>query len=589
MSESERRADLSRPIEELHPNERLKFDSRFLRGTIEEGLLDPLTGAIRDPDTQLTKFFGIYQQDDRDLRDERRRAKLEPRYQFMVRVRMPGGVCRPAQWLALDALARDTADSTLRLTTRQTFQFHGVRKGNLKKHVRAIVASGLDTLAACGDLNRNVISAANPLHSAAHAAASELARQIGTHLLPRTGAYREIFLGEEPVADGADEEPLYGRTYLPRKFKIAIAVPPHNDVDVFAHDLGFISIVEDGRLSGYDVTVGGGMGMTHNAPATFPRVADIVGFCAPEDVLAIAEHTLGIQRDYGDRKDRAHARFKYTIEDRGLDWFRTELAQRTGKPLEAARPFRFESSSDAIGWHQGADGLWHHTVFVENGRVKDLPERQLMSGLRAIAQQHRGLFALTTNQNVIIAGISGDARPSIQETLRQHGLGDGAPLTGLRRHSMACVALPTCALAMAESERYLPSLVDKIDAILLDAGLYQERIGIRMSGCPNGCSRPYLAEIALVGKAPGRYNLYLGASASGDRMSALYRENIGEQGILEALRPLLQRYAAERLAQEGFGDFAIRAGVVPPMLRSREFQRPRSGVPEQTEWSPLTD
>ncbi|MDE2349944.1 MAG: assimilatory sulfite reductase (NADPH) hemoprotein subunit [Gammaproteobacteria bacterium] len=582
MKDANRHADLSRPIEELHPNERLKFESRYLRGTLEESLADEATGAVRDADTQLTKFFGIYQQDDRDLRDERRRAKLEPRFQFMARVRMPGGVCRTAQWLALDALARESADGTLRLTTRQTFQFHGIRKRNLKKHVAAIVATGLDTLAACGDVNRNVISAANPLHSPAHEAAGELARRIGTHLLPETGAYREIFLGAEPAAADGDEEPLYGRTYLPRKFKIALAVPPHNDVDVFAHDLGFIAIVEDGRVQGYNVTVGGGMGMTHNAPATFPRVADVAGFCVPEDVLAVAEHTVRIQRDYGDRKDRAHARFKYTIEDRGLDWFRAELERRVGKPLQPARSYRFESTGDAAGWHRGADGLWHHTVFVEGGRIKDIPGRAIMSGLREIARIHAGIFALTTNQNVIVAGVAADARPAIDALLREHGLGDGTRLTGLRRNSLACVALPTCALAMAESERYLPSLIDRIDAILFEAGIDQERISVRMSGCPNGCSRPYLAEIALVGKAPGQfgktpgqYNLYIGASAAGDRLSTLYRENIGEREILEALEPLLRRYATDRQAGEGFGDFVVRAGVVPPMLRPSEFQLPR--------------
>ena len=575
MDASDRRADLSRPIDELHPNERLKNDSRFLRGTLEEGLADPLTGAVREPDTQLTKFFGIYQQDDRDLRDARRRAKLEPRYQFMVRVRMPGGVCTPAQWLALDALAREIADGTLRLTTRQTFQFHGIAKRNLKQHVRAILATGLDTLAACGDVNRNVISTANPLRSPAHAAAGALAKRIGAHLLPRTRAYREIFLGEQSAAAGADDEPLYGRTYLPRKFKIAIAVPPHNDVDVFAHDLGFVAIVDGGRLLGYDVAVGGGMGMTHNAPATFPRVADVVGFCAPDDAPAVAEHTVAIQRDFGDRKDRAHARFKYTIEDRGVDWFRAELARRLGKPLAPARGFRFESSGDPAAWHQGADGLWHHTVFVENGRIRDLPGSGTLSGLRAVAREHAGVFALTANQNVIIAGVTETARAGIDAALQEHGLGDRADLTGLRRNSMACVALPTCALAMAESERYLPSLLDRIDAIVVAAGLAQDRISVRMSGCPNGCSRPYLAEIALVGKAPGRYNLYLGASGRGDRLGALYRENIGEPEILDILGPLLGRYAASRRAGEGFGDFAVRSGIVPATTRSRDFQRPR--------------
>lgn len=573
MGPQERPHDLSRPLEELHPNERIKHQSRYLRGTLEPGLADALTGAVSESDTQLTKFFGIYQQDHRDLREERRRAKLEPRYQFMVRLRLPGGVCTPQQWLALDELARHNADGTLRLTSRQTFQFHGIPKRNLKRHIRGIVAAGLDTIAACGDVNRNVIATANPLFSPAHAQASELAHRIGSHLLPHTHAYREIFLDEPAARAESEDEPIYGRTYLPRKFKIAIAVPPHNDVDVFAHDLGFIAIVEQGRIVGYNVLVGGGMGMTHKIPATFPRLAEVVGFCAAEDAVAVAEHTLAIQRDYGDRHDRAHARFKYTIEDRGTDWFCTELARRLGRALDAARPFKLESSGDRPGWWQGADGLWHYTVFVENGRIADAPHRKLMSGMRALAGRHRGVLALTTNQNVILAGVPPAERPAIEAMLDAYGITNDSSCTGLRQNSIACVALPTCGLAMAESERYLPTLLDKIDGLIVAAGLERQPITIRMSGCPNGCSRPYLAEIALVGKAVGKYNLYLGASATGDRLNALYRENIGEAQILEALRPVIDRYASERAQGEAFGDFVIRAGVVRAMEHGRDFQR----------------
>lgn len=576
MDEPERRFDLSRPLEELHPNERVKHDSRYLRGTIPEGLADPITGAISESDAQLTKFFGIYQQDDRDLRDERRHAKLEPRYQFMVRVRLPGGVCTPAQWLALDALARKYANGTLRLTSRQTFQFHGIRKRDLRSHIQGICAAGLDTIAACGDDNRNVICTANPFLSPAHAEVSALARRIGEHLLPRTAAYREVFLGTAPATPDQEEEPLYGRTYLPRKFKIAIAVPPQNDVDVFAHDIGFVAIVEDGRVVGYDVLVGGGMGMTHKVPATFPRLGDIAGFCMAEDAVAVAEHTMCIQRDYGNRKDRAHARFKYTIEDRGVGWFRDELARRLGRPLQPARGFRLESSGDRYGWLQGPDGRWHYTLFIENGRVADLPHRALMTGLRAIASVHPGVFALTTNQNLTLARVPEEQRPAIGRLLREHGIENDASCTAARQHSLACVALPTCGLAMAEAERYLPSLLDKLDKIITEAGLTHEPISIRMSGCPNGCSRPYLAEIALVGKAPGKYNLYLGASASGDRLSALYRENIGEEQILEALRPVIRRYAAERHPGERLGDFVVRASIVRAMRAGRDFQSDRS-------------
>jgi sulfite reductase (NADPH) hemoprotein beta-component len=568
------RVDLSAPLDELHSNERVKHDSRYLRGTLVDSLADAATGAVDETDTLLTKFFGIYQQDDRDLRDERRRAKLEPRYQFMVRVRLPGGVCTPEQWLELDELARSYADGTLRITTRQTFQFHGIRKHSLRKHLQGLNAAGLDTIAACGDDNRNVICAANPLFSPAHAEVSALARRLGAHLLPRTGAYREIWLEQAAAAaPGEAEEPLYGTTYLPRKFKIALAVPPRNDIDVLAHDLGFVAAVEDGRIVGYTVCAGGGMGMTHNVPATFPRLADPVAFCRPADVLEVAEHSMCIQRDFGNRKDRGHARFKYTIDDRGVEWFRAELERRLGRALEDPRQVRFDTSADALGWHRGHDGRWHYTLFIENGRVTDRAGVNLASGLRALAARHRGLLALTTNQNVVIAGVADEDRAAIDALLAEHGIENDARASGIRANAMACVALPTCGLAMAESERYLPELAGKLDSLLADAGLAGEPISVRMSGCPNGCSRPYLAEIALVGKAPGKYNLYLGASAGGTRLNAPYRETLGEAQILEALRPLLARYKAERFEGERFGDFVVRARIVREIRAGREFQR----------------
>jgi len=562
-----------RPLADQHSNEQVKHDSRFLRGTLAASLIDPVTGAVSATDTLLTKFFGIYQQDDREQRDERRRAKLEPKYKFMVRLRLPGGVCTTAQWLALDALAQRYAGNTLRLTTRQTFQFHHITKRNLRAHIQGICGAGLDTIAACGDVNRNVICTANPLQSPAHAEVSALAARIGAWLLPRTGAYREVFLEAPPGPPSDSEEPIYGSTYLPRKFKIALAIPPQNDIDVFAHDLGFIAIIENGAIAGYNVCVGGGMGMTHKVSATFPRLSDVVGFCTPAEVLEIAEHAMCIQRDYGDRVDRSHARFKYTIEDRGTAWFCDELARRRGRALEAARTFHFESSADRLGWLQGADGRWHYTIFIENGRIADRENRRLLSGLRAIAGVHSGVFALTTNQNVTIAGIASADRPAIEKLLDAYGMTNEKGVSALRRNSMACVALPTCALAMAEAERYLPDLLDKLDDIVTAAGLAEDPITIRMSGCPNGCSRPYLAEIALVGKAPGRYNLYLGASARGDRLNALFRENIAEPQVLQELEVLLRRYAAEREPGERFGDFTVRASVVPAMLAGRDFQR----------------
>jgi sulfite reductase (NADPH) hemoprotein beta-component len=568
-----RRNDLSTPVEQLHSNEQLKLRSRYLRGTLEQSLVDPATAGIAADDALLTKFFGVYQQDDRDQREERRLARLEPYYQFMVRVRLPGGVCTAEQWLALDAQARATANGQLRLTTRQTFQFHGVLKHNLRKHIQGIAAAGLDTIAACGDDNRNVISTSNPLFSRAHAEAAETARRLSEHLRPRTGAYRELLLqqpGAQPSSQ--DEEPLYGPTYLPRKFKIAIAVPPSNDVDIYAHDLGFVAIVKGGSIVGYNVLVGGGMGMTHKVPATFPRLSTLAGYCSAAEILEVAEHTMCIQRDHGDRLDRSHARFKYTIEDRGIEWFKEELARRRGKPLEPAREFEFSANGDRYGWHQGEDGRWHGTLFIRNGRIADLPGAPLMTTLRQIAAEVPVVFALTTNQNVTLAGVSAADRERIDVLLRANGLWHLLSPEALEHHAMACVALPTCGLAMAESERYLPVLLQRIAVLVKEAGLQDTPITIRMSGCPNGCSRPYLAEIGLVGKAPGKYNLYLGGSPRGERLNALYRENIGEQQILDALRPLLQAYASGRADGEAFGDFLIRSATVPAMLEGRQFQ-----------------
>jgi len=552
-------------------NEKVKRDSRFLRGTLQESFADPLTGAVSEIDALLTKFFGVYQQDNRDLRDERRRSKLEPRYQFMMRVRMPGGVCTPTQWLALDSLARKYAGGTLRLTTRQTVQFHHVRKHHLRAMSRGLREAGLDTVAACGDDNRNVICTANPMQSAAHEVVSTLARTLSARFMHRTGAYREVFLGEPPLPVPENEEPLYGATYMPRKFKIALTIPPQNDVDVFAHDLGFVAILEGARIVGYDVLVGGGMGMTHRTPATFPRLSDAVGFCTPEEVGDVAEHTICIQRDFGDRKDRSHARFKYTIEDRGVEWFLEELARRRGRPLQPARPFKFVSSGDHPGWIQSSNGRWHYTLAVENGRLSDFPNRSLLTGLRSIASSHTGLFALTTNQNITIAGVESADKPGIERLLRDYGIENSDRMKPVRQSAIACVALPTCALAMAESERYMPTFMGKLEALMEEVGVPGAAINVRMSGCPNGCSRPYLGEIALVGKAVGKYNLYLGASASGDRLNALYLENGDEAAILAALRPLLARYGKERDAGESFGDFVVRVGAVPAMLHGRDF------------------
>lgn len=557
----------------LSRNEHIKQASRLLRGGLAEGVADVSTGGISDDDGQLIKFHGMYLQDDRDLRPERMRKRLEKAYSFMVRLRLPGGVCSPAQWLALDDIALTYANATLRLTTRQTFQFHGVIKANLKATLKAIDSVLLDTIAACGDVNRTVMANANPADPGLHAPAFALARAISDGLLPKTAAYREIWLDGEKVA-GDEEHPqesIYGSTYLPRKFKTAIAVPPINDVDVFSQDLGFIAILADtGELSGWNVAVGGGMGMTHGEPDTYPRTADLLGFCSPEDALRVAEAVVTTQRDWGDRTNRKRARLKYTIDDRGLEAFRAEVERRIGKRFDDPRPFTFESNGDRYGWTELPDGRAHLTLFIENGRIKDEPDGALMlSGLRAIAAIHEGEFRLTPNQNVIIANVAPHSRAAIERLVAEHGLTHKA--SALRRNSMACVALPTCGLALAESERYLPSLVDKLEDRLAVHGLQDAEITIRMTGCPNGCARPYLAEIGLVGKGPNRYNLYLGAAFDGSRLSKLYLEDGDEAAIIDALDELFEAYARARADRERFGDFVIRAGYIARTQNGRDF------------------
>ncbi len=562
-----RSRDVSQPVERLHDIERLKAGSNYLRGSIAQGLVDPLTWAIDENDNKLLKFFGIYLQDDRDLRDERRRQKLEPAWQFMVRLRLPGGLVTPRQWLQLDALAHSHGNAALRITDRQTFQFHGVVKPKLKPLIQGFREVGLDTIAACGDDSRGVMAAPAPHRSRIHREVHELAAAVSAHLRPRTSAYREIWYDEKPT--GPDHEPLYGPTYLPRKFKIGFAVPPANDIDVYAQDLGFIAIIESGQLAGFNVTVGGGMGRTDNAPHTYPRLGDVIGFVTPEQVLAVAEHTMTIQRDYGDRVDRHQARFKYTLDARGLEWFVAELQQRAGFSLQPVRPYRFERNTDEFGWVQGDDGAWHFTLFIRNGRIRDLGPVRLMSALRAIAATHTGEFRLTPNQNVVIARVAAADRERIGALLAGHGVVQETSL--LQRNAVSCVALPTCGLAMAESERYLPDLIARIEALMREAGVADQPVTIRMSGCPNGCSRPYIAEIGFTGRAPGKYNMYLGGGAHGQRLNRMYLENAGEDRILAALAEIFRRYAAERLAGEPFGDFVVRAGIVREVRTGRDF------------------
>ncbi len=551
-----------------HSVEDIKAASHRLRGSLLDSLADPLTGALAEDDQTLIKYHGSYQQDDRDLRDERRRQKLEPAYQFMIRTRTPGGVVTPEQWLKLDAIATRYGNHSLRITTRQAFQFHGVVKRELKATMQAINAALIDTLAACGDVNRNVLVAANPRLSSAHATLHADAARVSEHLLPNTRAYYEIWLDEQRIAgSGEEDEPVYGERYLPRKFKIGFALPPINDVDVFANDLGFTGIVEDGTVVGYDVSIGGGMGATHGDAETWPRVADVIGFIPREALLDVATAVVTTQRDWGNRALRKRARFKYTIDERGLDTVKTEIERRAGIAFAPVRAFVFEHNGDRYGWREGDDGRWHLTLSLPAGRIADTDAGAHLSGLREIARIHAGQFRMTPNQNLVVADVPAAQRARIDALVAQHGLDAGnRAATALARTAMACVALPTCGLAMAEAERYLPAFTAHLQPLLEKHGLTDAPILLRISGCPNGCSRPYLAEIALVGKAPGRYNLMLGGSHHGQRLNTLYRENIDEADILAALDPLLARYADERLAAEPFGDFLHRAGIValPP-------------------------
>ncbi len=545
-------------------NEEIKARSNFLRGTLKDAFDETAFGGLPDDDGQLIKFHGMYVQDDRDLRPERMKRKLDRAYSFMARLRIPGGVLTPRQYHTMDRLAEERANGTIRVTTRQTIQLHGILKSNVRAVLQEIDTVLLDTIAACGDVNRNVIATANPFLSRAHAEAVEAARQLSAHFLPRTGAWREIFIGDRRVLGGDPEvEPIYGSTYLPRKFKIAVAVPPSNDVDVFAHDLSFIAIVENGRITGYNVVVGGGMGASHGEPETYPRTGTVIGYVAADHLVPTAEAVLTLQRDYGDRSNRKHARLKYTIDDRGVDWFIRELASRMTTTLETERPFHFDGNGDAIGWTTDTEGFHHRTLFIENGRIADQPGHQLRTALRAIAVLpefiDRGAVVLTTNQNVVLARATDAERARIDAILAEAGVDSRQSV--VRENAMACVALPTCGLALAESERFLPGLIDEIDELLKVHGLETQKITLRMTGCPNGCARPYIAEIGLIGRNPGRYNLHVGGAADGSRLNRLLRENADGSEILSILDRLFARYAAERSENEGFGDFVQRVNV----------------------------
>lgn len=551
-------------------NERLKLESNYLRGTIVDDLADRITGGFTPDNYQLIRTHGMYQQDDRDIRAERQKQKLEPLHSVMLRARLPGGIITPTQWLAIDKFADEyTSYGSIRITTRQTFQFHGVLKPNIKLMHQTLNSIGIDAIATAGDVNRNVLCTSNPVESELHQEAYEWAKKISEHLLPKTRAYAEIWLDEEKVE--TTEEPILGESYLPRKFKTTVVIPPQNDIDVHANDLNFVAIAEDGKLIGFNVLVGGGLAMTHGDKSTYPRKADDFGFIPLDKTLDIAEAVVTTQRDWGNRVNRKNAKTKYTLDRVGIDTFKAEVEKRAGVAFTDSKPYEFTHRGDRFGWVEGIDGKHHLTLFIENGRILDFPGKPLKTGVAEIAKIHKGDFRMTANQNLIIAGVAEQDKEQIETLAVEFGLKD-ASISNQRLSSMACVAFPTCPLAMAEAERYLPGLVTDVEGILAKHNIAEDNIILRVTGCPNGCGRAMLAEIGLVGKGPGKYNMYLGGNEGGTRIPKLYKEGLDEATILAEIDMLVGRWAKEREEGECFGDFAIRAGIVAEVIISvRDF------------------
>ena len=548
----------------LSPIEKIKKESDVLRGTIVESLLDEITGAIAEDDQAVIKFHGMYQQDDRDSREERAAKKLDRLYSFMIRLRLPGGFLTSYQWIATHEIAGVNSTGIIKITTRQTLQLHGLIKSKIKPTIKAFNESKLDSIATCGDINRNVVCSSHPKQSAIHEEIFSYADKISQMLMPKTKAYYEIWLEEEKLHERKEEEdPLYEDRYLPRKFKIAIAIPPNNDVDAFANDIGLIAIIENNKLLGFNIAIGGGLSATHGNKETYPRLATVIGFCSTEEqIMKTVYETLTIQRDYGNRSDRKLARLKYTLDKFGVAWFKEELERRIGFILADAKPFTFTDRKDYYGWHKNHEGLWYYTLFVENGRVFDDEHEggvKLKSALLAVAKTHTADFRFTCNQNVILSDIRESDKKEIERILEQFGVAHHTETTTtIRKNSMACVALNTCPLALAEGQRYLPSLISKIEPLLEKHKLDNEDIVIRMTGCPNGCARPYVAEIAFVGTAYGKYNLHIGGDHQGERLNKLYKENLDEPSILHVLDELFDAYKTERRPLENFGDFSLR-------------------------------
>ena len=498
--------------------EKIKEASNHLRGSILDSLQDEITGAIREEDQAVIKFHGMYQQDDRDRREERSAKKLDRLYSYMIRLRLPGGFMTAKNWLAVNHIAGENSTGVIKITTRQTIQLHGLVKSKIKPTIQAFDAAQLDSIATCGDINRNVACSSNPFQSISHKEVFVYADKISELLKPKTRAYYEIWLDEEKLIDKSQEEdPLYQDRYLPRKFKIGIAIPPNNDVDVFTNDIGLIAIIENENFIGFNIAIGGGLSTTHGNTATYARLGTVIGFLDTEEkILKAVYEVVTIQRDFGNRSDRKLARLKYTLDNMGIDSFLSELEKRIGFKMAPAKPFIFEKRTDLFGWRQSETGYWYYTVFIENGLVQDDEKIALKTALLNVAQTDKCNFLFTSNQNMLISDVKPENKAAIDGILRTFKIIEHTENTSmLRRNAMACVALPTCPLALAEGQRYMPLLISAIEPIIKKYGIEEEDIIMRMTGCPNGCARPYAAEIAFVGTGADKYNLYIGGDNPG--------------------------------------------------------------------------
>ncbi len=556
---------MSNSTQKLSVVERIKTNSDALRGSLKESLTDDITGSLREDDQSLIKFHGLYQQDDRDRREERSEKKLEWLYSYMIRLRLPAGLMTAEQWMGMHHIAGEHSTGVIKITTRQTVQLHGILKPHIRPTIKAFDTLQLDSIAACGDVNRNVICSADPSASPLHAEIAEYATWISEMALPKTRAYYEIWLDEKQILNKEEEkDPLYQDRYLPRKFKIAIAIPPDNDVDVFGNDVGLIAVVENGEFLGFNIAAGGGLSTTHGNPATYARLGSMLGFVSgKENILKAVYEIITIQRDFGNRSDRKLARLKYTIDRIGVEPFRTELEKRCGFKLEPARPYSFTRRGDHFGWEQNHAGKWNYTVFTENGVVKDEEKCAMKTGLYAIAETGKSKFRFTCNQKLVLCDIDTDDKATIERLLENFGIDKHTEAaTLIRRNAIACVAFPTCPLALAEAQRYLPGLISKIEPLLQKHGIENEEIYLRMTGCPNGCGRSYISEIGLIGTSYGKYNLHLGGDRYGERLNIKYRENLEEPAILETLDDLFGKYVRGRKRGEGIGDFVIRKKLV---------------------------